>query len=150
MLHMSCPKCGGLECTKDGIVQKKQRYKCRSCGYRYTVRYRGISPTIKRQALELYLEGLGFCSIGRILKCSHVAVYNWIKAYGESIESIRLTTEGKVVEMDEMHTYIGSKKTIAGSGLLLIEMQKDPSTAKWVHAIHKQVKSCGKPLNITK
>ena len=96
MLHMSCPKCGGLECTKDGIVQKKQRYKCKSC------------------------------------------------------ESIRSTTEGKVVEMDEMHTYIGSKKTIAGSGLLLIEMQKDSSTAKWVHATHKQVKSCGKPLNITK
>ena len=47
---MSCPKCGGLECTKDGIVQKKQRYKCKSCGYRYTVSYRGISPTIKRQA----------------------------------------------------------------------------------------------------
>jgi transposase-like protein len=109
---MSCPNCCGLEYAKYGIVQKKQRYKCKSCGYRYTVRHRGISPTIKRQAFELYLEGLGFRSIGRILKCSHVAVYNWIKAYGQSIQSIRSTTEVKVVEMDEMHTYNGSKKLL--------------------------------------
>jgi hypothetical protein len=39
-----------------------------------------------------------------------VAVYNWIKAYGESIESIRSTAGVEVVELDEMHTYIGSKK----------------------------------------
>ena len=147
---MSCPKCGSSDCTKDGIVLEKQRYKCKSCGYRRTVSYRGISPAIKRQALQLYLEGLGFRSIGRLLKCSHVAVYNWIKAYGESIESIRSTAGVDVVEMDEMHTYIGSKKTIAGSGLLLIEMQNDSSTAKWVPATRKQVESCGTPLKTTK
>ncbi len=31
--------------------------------------------------------------------------------------------------MDEMHTYIGNKKNIAGSGLLLIELGKSSSTA---------------------
>jgi hypothetical protein len=29
------------------------------------------SSAVKRQALELYLEGLGFRSIGRFLQCSH-------------------------------------------------------------------------------
>jgi hypothetical protein len=33
-----------------------------------------------------------------------------------------------------MHTYIGSKKTIAGYGLLLIDMGNGFSTAKWVPA----------------
>ncbi|MCK5830657.1 MAG: hypothetical protein KAH20_10170 [Methylococcales bacterium] len=37
-----------------------------------------------------------------------------------------------IVELDGMHTYISSKKTIAGSGLLLIAMKKKFSTAKWV------------------
>ena len=69
-------------CTKDGIVNEKQRYKCKSCGYRHTVKHLGKSPDIKRQALQLYLEGLGFRSIGRFLNCSHVAVYNWIRAHG--------------------------------------------------------------------
>ena len=109
---MNCPKCGSSDCTKDGIVKARQRYKCKSCGYRHTVQYRGISPETKRQALQLYLEGLGFRSIGRFLKCSHVAVYNWIKAHGESIEAIRSAAGVEVVEMDEMHTYVGSKKLL--------------------------------------
>ena len=122
-------------CTKDGIVNEKQRYKCKSCGYRHTVKHLGKSPDIKRQALQLYLEGLGFRSIGRFLNCSHVAVYNWIRAHGESIEPLRSDKDIEVVELDEMHTYIGSKKTIVGSGLLLIEMENVSSIAKWVPAI---------------
>ncbi len=109
---ISCPKCNCTHCTKDGIVKGKQRYKCKSCGYRHTVRYRGISPDKKRQALELYLEGLGFRSIGRFLKCSHVSVYNRIKTLGEKVESLRSDSALEVVETDEMHTYIGSKKLL--------------------------------------
>ena len=122
-------------CTKDGIVNEKQRYKCKSCGYRHTVKHLGKSPDIKRQALQLYLEGLGFRSIGRFLNCSHVAVYNWIRAHGESIEPLRSDKDIEVVELDEMHTYVGSKKTIVGSGLLLIEMENVSSIANWVPAI---------------
>ena len=128
---MNCPKCGSTACVKDGIVKGKQRHKCKSCGYRHTVQQRGMGVAIKREALQLYLEGLGFRSIARFLKCSHVAVYNWIKAHGESIEAIRSAAGVEVVEMDEMHTYIGSKKTIAGHGLLLIDMGGGSSTAKW-------------------
>ncbi len=96
----------------------------------------------------MYLEGLDFRSIGRFLRCSHVTVYNWIKAYGESIEELRSTAARKVVEMDEMHTYIGSKKTIAGYGLLLITMEKDSSIAYWVPATQKQGDSYGMPSNM--
>jgi transposase len=59
------------------------------------------------------------------------------------MESIRSAAGVDVVEMDEMHTYIGSKKTMAGSGLLLIEMGSDFSTAKWVPATQKQGESYG-------
>ncbi|MDD5462193.1 MAG: IS1 family transposase [Methylococcales bacterium] len=107
---MNCPKCGSTDCAKDGIVREKQRYKCKSCGYRYTVQYRGISPATRRQALQLYLEGPGFRSMGRFLKGSHIAAYHWIKAQGESIEAIRSATGVDGVEMDEMHTSIGAKK----------------------------------------
>ncbi len=140
----TCPSCNMEGCTKDGIVNEKQRYKCKSCGYRHAVKYLGISPSIKRQALQLYLEGLGFRSIGRLLNCSHVAVYNWIKAQGESIEPLRSDKNIDVVELDEMHTYIGSKKTIVGSGLLLIEMESVSSIAKWAPAIRQQGGSYGK------
>ena len=137
----SCPKCGAHHCVKDGIVKGKQRYQCKSCSYRHTVRYVGANPEVKRQALELYLEGLGFRSIGRFLRYSHVAVYNWIKSFGAAVHELRSTSEIEVIEMDELHTYIGSKKNTAGSGLLLIDMGDDFSTAYWVPAAPKR-ESC--------
>ncbi len=128
---MKCIKCNSEERVKRGIVKGIQRYMCKSCGYNYTVEHKSTSQpnSVKRQALQLYLEGLGFRSIGRILKVSHVAVYNWIKSFGSKIDEIKSTTEVEVVEIDEMHSYIGDKKTIVGYGLLLIDMAKDSSTS---------------------
>ena len=114
-----CPKCSSEKCVKDGIIKGRQRYRCKSCEFRHTVQQRGKSPHVKRQALELYLE------------CSHVSVYNWIKSFGEKAKELRSDSALKVVEMDEMHTYVSSKKTAAGYGLLLIDMEKDSSTAYW-------------------
>ncbi len=142
---MDCPKCGGKEYCKDGIVQGRQRYLCKGCRYRYTVERRtGVADeTTKRQALELYLEGLGFRSIGRILSFSNVTILNWIRAFGEALPEIKGETPVQVMEIDEMHTYIGSKKNIVGYGLLLIEMRKNSSTAYWVHGELSQEASSG-------
>ena len=79
----------------------------------------------------IYLEGLGFRSIGRILKFSNVTILHWIRSFGEKIMQIQNPRTVKVVEIDEMHTYIGSKKTAAGYGWLLIEFKKDSSTVFW-------------------
>jgi hypothetical protein len=72
-------------------------------------------------AVTLYLEGLGFRSIGRILGFSHVAIYQWIKALGEEVAQLRRSA-AQIVEMDEMQSYVGQKKTSVGSGLLLIDL----------------------------
>ncbi len=146
---VNCPKCGSNHCVKDGIVKGKQRYQCKTCQYRHTVQHRGISSAIRRQALELYLEGLGFRSIGRFLKCSHVAVYNWIKSYGAAVQELRSDSDIEVVEIDELHTYIGLKKTIVGFGLLLIDMESDSSTAYWAPVVQKREKNYGKPSRAT-
>jgi hypothetical protein len=87
---------------------------------------------LKKDALILYLEGLGFRSIGRVLHVSHVTVFNWIKAFGEKLDEFRNQSGIQVIELDEVHTYIGQKKTIAGFGLLLVEMSTDSSIVKLV------------------
>ena len=107
-----CPKCNRADCVKDGIVRGRQRYLCKSCGYRHTVDYKWYSEEVKQQALKMYLEGLGFRSIGRLLNCSHVTVYKWIRQYGEKANLDLKATEIAVVEMDEMHSYVGSKKRL--------------------------------------
>jgi transposase len=139
-----CPKCKSKKICKDGIVKQRQRFKCKDCNYRFTVESVGKPDILKRNALILYLEGLGFRSIGRFLKISHVAVYNWIKEYGEKLDELRSTSDLEVVEMDEMHTYIGSKKTTVGYGLLLIDMAKDSSTALLAQEEQQQEKSFGR------
>ena len=139
----NCPKCKSVNFRKDGIVKSRQRYFCRDCRHRFTVEQIGKSNELKRNALVLYLEGLGFRSIGRYLNVSHVAVFNWIKAFGEKLDEFRNSGEIEVVELDEMHTYIGSKKTIAGYGLLLIEMGIDSSIVKLAQEELKQGKSFG-------
>ena len=118
-----CPKCSSESTVKSGKIRGKQRYKCKACNYHYTVIQKSDTSTEsdRKLALTLYLEGLGFRSIGRILGYSHVAVYNWIKAFGGKIETLA-SEPASIVEMDEMHTYVGDKKTIAGSGLLLIDL----------------------------
>ena len=143
---MDCTRCGSINKVKRGIVNGRQRYTCKDCGYNYTVAQKSTSKpdSVKRQALALYLEGLGFRSIGRILKVSHVSVYNWIKSYGSKLENIRSETDIEVVEIDELHTYIGKKKTTVGYGLLLIDMAKDSSISLLATGHQKQESDYGK------
>ena len=138
-----CPKCKSKNFCKDGKVQNRQRYLCKDCQYRFTVEQVGKPEKLKRDALILYLEGLGFRSIGRFLGVSHVSVFNWIKDFGEKLEDIRSSENIEVVEIDEMHTYVGEKKTLFGSGLLLTETVKGSSTVKLVLVVPKPEKSFG-------
>ncbi|MFT4202523.1 MAG: IS1 family transposase [Chitinophagaceae bacterium] len=109
---MKCVKCNSENKVKRGFVKGKQRFTCKDCGYNYTVEQKTTakSNSTKRQALQMYLEGLGFRSIGRILNVSHVSVYNWIKSFGSKVEDIKSGSEVDIVEIDEMHSYVGDKK----------------------------------------
>lgn len=122
---MDCPKCQSTQHHKDGIIQGRQRYKCKQCHYRYTVEKKSDvkSAEIRRLALEMYLEGLGFRSIGRILKISYGTVYQWVKEWGSRVNLPKREEPIAIVELDEIHSYVGSKKTIAGYGLLLIDLE---------------------------
>jgi transposase-like protein len=150
---MNCPKCTGERKVKSGIIKGRQRYRCKECGCNYTVEIKstGKPPSMKRQALHLYPEGLGFRSIGRFLHVSHVSVYKWIKSFGLKEKSLQLREkEIEIVEIDEMHSYISQKKTIAGYGLLLIDLEKDSSTSLLATEVLKPAKNCGKRLRILK
>ncbi len=144
---MDCPKCGKQASCKDGQVNGRQRYLCKDCHPRYTVAQRSGTgdKAVKRQALELYLEGLGFRSIGRVLGFSNVTILNWVRAFGEQLAAIKSDRPVQVVELDEMHSYVGSKKTIAGYGLLLIDMGNGSSTAYWAPGELPRGKSSGNP-----
>ena len=120
---LTCPRCTSATRVKSGVLNGRQRYKCKECHYLFTVHHKSdtATPDQRRLAVTLYLEGLGFRSIGRMVGFSHVAVYQWIRALGAEVAEIKRPT-AQVVELDELHSYVGHKKTIAGSGLLLIDL----------------------------
>ena len=106
---MNRPKCLSIKYVKSGIKYSKQRYICKKCGCNFTKsQKRGAALETKLMALKLYLEGMGFRSIGRVLNVSNVTVLYWIRNLGKSVKSyvqkqmpddIR---QVDIVEMDEM------------------------------------------------
>ena len=150
---MNCPRCKSERKVKNGVIKEVQRYKCKDCGYNYTVEKRSneYSNSTKKKALQLYLEGLGFRSIGRILNVSNVSILNWIKFFGKEVKSLQSEpAEIEIVEVDEMHSYIGNKKTTVGFGLLLIDLGKDSSTSLLATEATKRLKDSGTASNIIK
>jgi transposase-like protein len=146
---MNCPKCKSELKVKSGFTQGRQRYKCKNCGSHYSVEIKSTakSASMKKQALHLYLEGLGFRSIGRILGVSNVSVLNWIRSFGKSVEELNVKSK-EIAIVDEMHSYIQSKKTAAGFGLLLTEPGKNSSTLLLATEAIQQQKSFEKKQNI--
>lgn len=122
---MECPKCHSDKNIKAGIVNKRQRYKCKSCSFYYTVAYKaGITPKLKRLALMMYLEGLGSGHISKALGVSSATIQSWIRAFNLKTADLPMVQqEVKQVAIDEMHHYIGSRKTKGGAGMMLISWE---------------------------
>ena len=116
---MKCPKCQNGEAVKNGIVNEKQRYKCKHCGCNYTVSTLSRTALEKRiEAIKLYLEGVGFRGIERLTGTPHTTVISWVKNLGETIERLKPEMEQVVttVELDEMWHFIQKKHKNAGCG----------------------------------
>lgn len=110
-----CPHCASSEQqTKSGHTRTgSQRYKCKGCQRIYTPEPKplGYPEETKREAVRLYLEGTNFRRIGRVLGVNHQSVVNWVNSYHASLPAPEQTMAApKTLEMDELFTFIGSKK----------------------------------------
>ena len=112
---MKCPRC--RESTRQHKVgfttARSQRYECQYCQKKYTPnpKARGYPKSLRQQALKMYLEGINFRRIGRLLNVHHKSVINWVNTYAEALPDAAVPEKTEDVEMDELFTFIGSKKT---------------------------------------
>ena len=117
-----CPKCQSIEVVKNGKVQGKQRYKCKSCSLQFTrLTPRGRPAQEKAMAVTLYTLGLSIRAIARLIGVSPTAVLKWIKTFAKTHYEKPAPGDAIFVELDEMWHYLGSKKTSYGSGKLIVE-----------------------------
>ena len=106
-----CPKCQSIEVVKNGKVQGKQRYKCKSCSLQFTrLTPLGRPAQEKAMAVTLYSLGLSIRAIARLIGVSPTAVLKWIKTFAKTHYEKPAPGDAIIVELDEMWHYLGSKK----------------------------------------
>jgi hypothetical protein len=71
---------------------------------------------------------MGFRAIGRILKISYGTVFQWVNTWGKNLELPKQNESIRVVELDEMHTYVGQKTTDGYGKRLIAFVNGDRST----------------------
>lgn len=115
--EMKCPHCA----QTDGQVKighnssGSQRYLCKTCRRKYTPDPTppGYNESVRRQALQLYVDGSNLRRIGRILGVTHQTVSNWIAAHAARLPETPPVPPAplEVNELDELYTFVGGKKT---------------------------------------
>ena len=111
-----CPYCQQTKRqNKAGTTQSgSQRYRCMYCGHKYTPtpKVHGYRDTVRKQALQMYVDGMNLRRIGRQLGgIHHRTISLWVKAHAESLPAVPVPKEVNTAEMDELFTFIGHKKT---------------------------------------
>ncbi|SHJ47684.1 Helix-turn-helix domain-containing protein [Hymenobacter daecheongensis DSM 21074] len=134
MSQPACPKCESVEATKSGIVGGRQRYKCRNCGYHFSVAKLGreVNTYYVVKALQLYVEGVSYREIERLLGVSHVSVMNWVKKYG--VKAPRQTAHHPtyhILTQQELAEYFQKPENLQGAGLVVTELGDNYLLFRW-------------------
>lgn len=134
MNNKKCPTCQSSNCIKSGIVKGRQRFKCKDCNYYFTVSKAGkrINDYYVNKALQLYLEGLTYREIERILGVSHVSVINWVKKYNiKRPYNEKFYTSYKILNSSELSLYFNQPNQLKNSGVIVTELGDKFMLIKW-------------------
>ena len=130
-----CPKCNSKNFVKSGIIKERQRFKCKSCNYYFTVQKLGkrIEGEYVIKALQLYLEGISFREIERILNVSHVSVMNWVKTYNikRPKTTVNIQPEVQILKHKEVLALLNDESNIDDGGLLVTPMDSKYLVLTW-------------------
>jgi transposase-like protein len=115
----ACPICHStFRQIKNGhTVSGSPLMRCVACRKTYNLapKKQGYPESLRHQAVKMYVEGINFRRIGRLLGVNHQTVVNWVNAYHRSLppqpDSPPDGTTAEVIEMDALFTFVGEKNT---------------------------------------
>lgn len=125
---MQCPECGSTSISKNGKQRGKQNHLCKACRRQFIETYDPPSDyddAFKRECLKMSVNGMGFRGIERVKGVHHTTVITWVKQSGALLpDAYDPEVLPEVGELDELETFVGSKKTRFGSGRRLTTSAK--------------------------
>ncbi len=96
-------------------VEVNFHHICVSCGRQFIDVYspaKGYCDEVKQSCLRSYVNGMGFRAIERDKGVHHTTIINWVKQVGEKLpDAPPIDKIPSVGELDELETFVGSKKT---------------------------------------
>ena len=138
----TCRICSSKNCVKWGNRKGKQCWRCKSCGFQFTREDERRNEKEVRRAVALYCAGLSFRAIGGLLSYHHTTILRWITAFADERYEKPIPKGEIIVELDEMHHFLQSKKTNYGYGKHIAERLNDYSTGKLEIEIPKPLNGC--------
>ena len=81
----------------------------------------------------MYLNGMGLRGIERVTGVHHTTIINWVKQVGELLpNAYDPEVNPEVGELDELETFVGSKKTKYGAAAIAASDARRVARAKLV------------------
>jgi transposase-like protein len=125
---MPCPRCGSAAVCKNGSYRGVQRYRCTACRRYFSDKAPRFSPTVKAQALDMYLNNVGIRKIARFTGASPAGVLKWIRKAAKALagqleQAVDQVQEDlpDVIEMDEIYTFVQKNSAGPSYGLLIAD-----------------------------
>lgn len=120
-MKIECPQCHSQQRqTKAGFTRAgSQRYFCGACAKTYTpqAKAQGHAPALRQQAVVMRLEGISRNKVARLLQVAPQSVGNWcqqaqqrLERSGQSPLPAAAQLDCAVIEMDELHSFVGAKR----------------------------------------
>ncbi|MRX48269.1 IS1/IS1595 family N-terminal zinc-binding domain-containing protein [Pedobacter puniceum] len=130
----TCPKCQSREVVKSGIINDKQRFKCKDCLYYFTVDKIGkqVDNYYIIKALQLYVEGVSYREIERLLGVSHVSVMKWVKKFQltRPVKTVYKPSY-KILKHQELIDFYAQEENLKGAGMIVTELGDKYMLIKW-------------------
>lgn len=109
---MKCGHCEG-NCKKAGVQRNgTQKYRCNGCGKYQQAEYKNKACEVGTdgQVVAHVKEGCGIWNNARLLGIAKGTVLTRIKRIALAIKPVVTVKEDCSYEVDEMHTFVGSKE----------------------------------------
>ncbi|MBA4259270.1 MAG: hypothetical protein C0446_08900 [Chitinophaga sp.] len=93
---------------------------------------KNIDPYYVVKSLQLYIEGISFREIERILGVSHVSVMNWVRQYGiQRPENLEYHPTYKVLNHAELKDLMADREALKSAGFMVTELGDKFMVIRW-------------------